>query len=1018
MGKVVGIDLGTTNSVVAVMEGGKPVVIANAEGMRTTPSVVAFTKDGERLVGQMARRQSVLNPQNTFYGVKRFMGRKYGELSAEAKRVPYTIRRDEATGRIKWPRVQKDFAPEELSAMVLRKLVDDANRYLGEPVTQAVITVPAYFNDAQRQATRDAGRVAGLEVLRILNEPTAASLAYGLDRRDSQTILVFDLGGGTFDVSILDIGDGVFEVRATSGDTQLGGSDFDKRIVDWLADQFQQKEGLDLRNDRQALQRLIEAAEKAKIELSGVGSTEVNLPFIAAGPDGPLHIETRLTRDQFEDLCGDLVNRLRQPVRQAFSDAGLGPSQIDEVVLVGGGSRMPMVRQLVRSLIDLEPNETVNPDEVVAIGAAIQAGILNQEVQDILLLDVTPLSLGLETIGGVMKKLIPRNTTIPVRRSDVFSTSENNQTMVEIHVVQGEREMAVDNKSLGRFKLMGIPPAPRGIPQITVSLDIDANGILQVTALDRTTGREQGITIQGASNLSDSEIDRMLEEAERFADEDRQKRDRIEKRTKAEALTFEAERQLREVALDFGMQFASSYRRRIENLIQDLRDFLKQQDDRGIDTTQADLRDALYELQREVYQITKEDEDDKDFFGSIRRTLSNLGEEFFGDDDYYDERRDDYGYGNNSYGNNSYGNSGYGGYGDSYGRRDSYGSNYSGSYGSGSSSSYRRDDYQRDDYRQDNYRQDNYRQDNYRQDDYRQDSYRQDNYPQENSRQGNSRPESSRPDDYSRGYDRDYNPPSARDSGRDLNRGSDSAGRSERRDTRSSERERSSFDRSSDDWGDSGSDYSDRGDSSRDYGRSSDRAANRQDYGNQGSGRSRDEARPDSRTESRDYRDRDRDGGRDSSLEADRPSPRRSSARPEDRSDYGRAADSTPEAGSRQAYPSRDAYRREASRDPGRTGSDGPVDRFGAGRNGNAGRGSDRDASRGLERDSDRDLDRDLDRSAPRDRASDEFDRDRDRGDAYREPRSSEPSDRRSSRRPAPPNPYPDDEWGDEDEWL
>jgi molecular chaperone DnaK len=711
MGKVVGIDLGTTNSVVAVMEGGKPVVIANAEGMRTTPSVVAFTKDGERLVGQMARRQSVLNPQNTFYGIKRFLGRKYGELSAESKRVPYTIRRDEVTGnvKIKCPRVQKDFAPEEISAMVLKKLAEEASRYLGEPVTAAVITVPAYFNDAQRQATRDAGRIAGLEVLRILNEPTAASLAYGLDRRDNQTILVFDLGGGTFDVSILDIGDGVFEVKATSGDTQLGGNDFDKRIVDWLADQFQQQEGIDLRNDRQALQRLIEAAEKAKIELSGVSSTEVNLPFIAASADGPLHLETRLTRTQFEDLCVDLVNRLRQPVKQALNDAGLSPSQIDEVVMVGGASRMPMVRQLVRSLIDREPNENVNPDEVVAIGAAIQAGILTQEVQDILLLDVTPLSLGLETIGGVMKKLIPRNTTIPVRRSDVFSTSENNQTMVEIHVVQGEREMAADNKSLGRFKLMGIPPAPRGIPQITVSLDIDANGILQVTALDRTTGREQGITIQGASNLSDAEIDRMIEEAERFADEDRQKRDRIEKRTKAEALTFEAERQLREVALDFGMQFASSYRRRIENLIQELRDYLKRDDDRGIDTTQADLRDALYELQREVYQITKEDEEEGDFFGSIRRTLSNLGEEFFGDDDdFYDDRRefgrDAYGgrsynsYGNN-YGNNygSYGNS----YGNNYGRsyeRDSYNRDYNSDYGRDADRTYGRDSYTRDDW--------------------------------------------------------------------------------------------------------------------------------------------------------------------------------------------------------------------------------------------------------------------------------------------------------------------------------
>ena len=655
MGKVVGIDLGTTNSVVAVIEGGKPVVIANAEGMRTTPSVVAFSKEGERLVGQMARRQAVLNPQNTFYGVKRFMGRKYAELSAESKQVPYTIRRDEGGGiRVKCPRLEKDFAPEEVSAMVLRKLADEASRYLGQPVTGAVITVPAYFDDAQRQATRDAGRIAGLDVKRILNEPTSAALAYGLDQKFSQTILVFDLGGGTFDVSLLEVGDGVFEVKSTSGDTQLGGTNFDQKIVDWLAEQFLEAEGIDLRRDRQALQRLTEAAEKAKIELSGVAVTEINLPFITATKDGPKHLETRLERSQFESLCGDLLRRLRGPLKRAFMDAGLTPAQIDEVVLVGGASRMPMVQELVRTLIKREPNQNVNPDEVVAVGAAIQAGILTQEVQDILLLDVTPLSFGLETIGGVMKKLIPRNTTIPVRRSDIFSTSESNQTVVEVHVLQGEREMAADNKSLGRFKLMGIPPGPRGVPQVLVSLDIDANGILQVSALDKTTGREQSITVQGASNLDDGEIERMIQEAEEYADDDRLQRERVEKRNRAEALTFQAERVLREVALDFGMQFARDRRRRIESLIQELRDYLEQSDERGIDITQADLQDEIYELNREAYLYDEEDEEDdlfKQIGSSIKRTFSGDRDRDF---------NDDYNYGNSAYGGSSYGNGNWG----------------------------------------------------------------------------------------------------------------------------------------------------------------------------------------------------------------------------------------------------------------------------------------------------------------------------------------------------------------------
>jgi molecular chaperone DnaK len=645
MGKVVGIDLGTTNSVVAVMEGGKPVVIANAEGMRTTPSVVGFSKDGERLVGQMARRQTELNPQNTFYGVKRFMGRKYGELSPQSKQVPYTIRKDEDGNiKIKCPKQNREYSPEEISAMILQKLADEASRYLGEPVTGAVITVPAYFNDAQRQATKNAGRIAGLDVLRILNEPTAASLAYGLDKRRSETILAFDLGGGTFDVSVLEVGDGVFQVKSTSGDTQLGGVDFDRKIVDWLAEQFLAAENIDLRKERQSLQRLTEAAEKAKIELSGVMVTDINLPFITATADGPKHIETRLTRAQFEELCADLIGRLRGPVKRAMADAKLTAYEIDEVVLVGGSTRIPAVQELVRSFINKRPNQNVNPDEVVAVGAAIQAGVLAGEVKDILLLDVTPLSLGLETIGGVMKKLIPRNTTIPVRRSDIFSTSENNQTMVEVHVVQGEREMANDNKSLGRFKLTGIPPAPKGIPQVQVSLDIDANGILQVTAMDRTTGREQTVTIQGASTLGDLEVQRMIDEAAQFAASDKQKREKVDKRNRAEALSYQAERQLREVALEFGMQFANAQRKQIEGLVREIREALADGDERLIDEIKNELDEALYDFSRQVRTLTEEE--DKGIFGTLK-------EIFVGDDDDYSYRDN---YNNNRDPYNTYGN--------------------------------------------------------------------------------------------------------------------------------------------------------------------------------------------------------------------------------------------------------------------------------------------------------------------------------------------------------------------------
>ncbi|HZW02506.1 MAG TPA: molecular chaperone DnaK [Anaerolineaceae bacterium] len=590
MAKIIGIDLGTTNSVVAVMEGGEPVVITSAEGSRLVPSVVAFNKNGERLVGQTAKRQAVINPENTVYSIKRFIGRRFDEVEEERKMVSYEVIEGPAgDARVRVPVINREFAPQEISAMILGKLKADAEAYLGETVTQAVITVPAYFNDSQRQATKDAGKIAGLDVLRIINEPTASALAYGLDKKTNERILVFDLGGGTFDVSILEVGDGVFEVRSTSGDTHLGGDDWDQRIVNWAADEFKRDQGIDLRQDRQALQRLREAAEKAKVELTTMMETEINLPYITADASGPKHLQLRLTRSRFEQMTQDLVERLRGPFETALRDANMTAADIHEVVLVGGATRMPMVQDLVRKITNKEPNRGVNPDEVVAIGAAIQAGVLSGQVKDVLLLDVTPLSLGVETMGGVMTPVIERNTTIPARKSQIFSTAEDSQTAVDIHVLQGERPMATDNMSLGRFRLEGIPPAPRGMPQIEVTFDIDANGILNVSAQDKASGKQQQVTITASTNLQKDEIDRMVTEAKQHEAEDQRRRELAEARNMADNTIYQAEKLIGEQ----GQQLPEDLRQRMRDKISDLQQAMPQEDVNRIRQHTNDLQQLM-----------------------------------------------------------------------------------------------------------------------------------------------------------------------------------------------------------------------------------------------------------------------------------------------------------------------------------------------------------------------------------------------------------------------------------------